>query len=81
LSTVAWIFPRLRMIEASCTSLSTSRAVIAATFATSKPRNAVRKASRFPNTIDQLRPTSNTPSVSASKIADSLSVWVPQTSS
>src|SRR6476620_8327587 len=34
LSTVAWILARLRMIEASCTSRSTSRAVIAATFAT-----------------------------------------------
>src|SRR6185437_9298711 len=31
LSTVAWILARLRMIEASCTSRSTSRSVIAAT--------------------------------------------------
>src|SRR5260221_233791 len=69
------------MIEASCTSRSTSRAVIAATLATSKSRNAFRNASRFPNTIAQLSPTSNTPRVSASKIADSSWVRVPQTSS
>src|SRR6267143_1838163 len=69
------------MIEASCTSRSTSRAVIAATLATSKPRNAFRNASRFPNTIDQLSPTSNTPRVSASNIADSSWMRVPQTSS
>ena len=59
---------RLRMIEASCTSRSTSRAVIAATLATSKPRNAFRNASRFPNTIAQLSPTWNTPRVSASNM-------------
>jgi hypothetical protein len=35
-----------------------------------EPRNALRNASRFANTIDQLSPTSNTPSVSASNIAD-----------
>ena len=33
---------------------------MAATLATSKPRNAFRNASRFPNTTDQLSPTSNT---------------------
>src|SRR5713101_10187235 len=81
LSTVAWILPRLRMIEASCTSRSTSGAVIAATLATSKPRKAFRNASRFPNTTDQLSPTSNTPRVSASNIADSSWMRVPQTSS
>src|SRR6186713_2821286 len=57
-STVGWILRRLRMIEASCTSRSTSRSVIPATLATSKLRNAFRNASRFPNTIDQLNPTS-----------------------
>lgn len=62
-------------------SLSTSRSVIAASLAMSKPRNAARNASRLPNTIDQLSPTSNTPRVSASNIADSSSVRVPQTSS
>src|SRR6266540_6163118 len=36
------------MIEASWTSRSTSRAVIAATLGTSKPRNAFRNVSRFP---------------------------------
>jgi hypothetical protein len=69
------------MIESSRTSRSTSRAVIAATLATSKSRNAFRKASRFPNTIAQLSPTWNTPRVSASNSADSSQVLVPQTSS
>src|SRR3989442_10723689 len=69
------------MIEASCTSRSTSPSVMAATLATSKPRNAFRNASRFPNTTDQLSPTSNTPRVSASNISDSSLVRVPQTSS
>jgi hypothetical protein len=36
-SIVAWIFARFRMMEGSCTSRSTSRWVIAATSATSKP--------------------------------------------
>src|SRR5271165_4446588 len=58
LSTVALILPRLRMIEAFSVSRSTSRSVIAATLATSKPRNAVWNASRLRNTIDQLSPTS-----------------------
>src|SRR2546422_7203325 len=40
-----------------------SRAVIFATLATSKPRNAFRKASRFLNTISQLSPAWNTPRV------------------
>src|SRR6201982_4143931 len=64
LSTVAWILARLRMIEASLVSRSTSCSFMAATLGTSKPRNAVRNASRLPNTTDQLRPTSNTPRVS-----------------
>ncbi len=81
LSTVAWILPRLRTIEASWTSRSTSRSVMAATLATSKPWNAFRNASRFPKTIDQLSPTSNTPRVSASNNADLSSVRLPQTSS
>jgi hypothetical protein len=81
LSRVAWIFRRLRMIEASSTSRSTSCSVIAATRPTSKSWNARRKASRFPNTTDQLRPTSNTPRVSASNIAGSSWVRVPHTSS
>ena len=34
-------------------------------------RKAFRNASRLPNTIDQLSPTSNTPRVSASNIAGS----------
>jgi hypothetical protein len=70
-STVAWIFARLRMIERSCTSRSTSRSVIAATRTMSKPWKALRNASRLPNTIDQLSPASNTPRVSASSRADS----------
>src|SRR5262245_12773429 len=77
LSMVARILPRLRMIEASRSSRSTSCSVIAATSATSKPREAVRKAPRFPNTIDQLSPTWNTPSVSASKIAGADAPWLP----
>jgi len=59
------------MIEASCTSRSTSSLVIAPTLAASKLRNAFRNASRFPNTIAQLNPTWNTPRVSASNSADS----------
>src|SRR5256886_8510957 len=70
LSTVAWILARLRMIEASWTSRSTSRSVITATLVGSKSRNAFRNASRFWNTVDQLSPTSNTPRVRASNIAD-----------
>ena len=45
LSIVAWILARLRMIEGSCTSRSTSRSVIAATRATSKPWKAIPNAS------------------------------------
>src|SRR5256885_16715462 len=70
LSTVAWILLRLRMIEASCTRRSTSRSVMVAILAGSKCRNAFRNASRFWNTVDQLSPTSKTPSVRASNIAD-----------
>src|SRR5690348_6616595 len=44
------------MIETSWTNRSTSRAVIAPTLATWKPRNAARSASRSPNTTDQLSP-------------------------
>src|SRR5689334_10226115 len=51
---VAWILARLRMIEASCTSRSMSRSVIAATRRISKPWNALRNPSRLPKTIDQL---------------------------
>src|SRR4029079_6696301 len=69
------------MIEASSTRLSTSSAVIAATAATSKPRNACRNACRFPNTIDQLSPASKTPRVRASNSGDSSYVRVPHTSS
>jgi hypothetical protein len=57
------------MIEASCTNRSTFRSVIPATLATLKLQNAFRNASRFPNTIDQLSPTWNTPRVSASNRA------------
>src|SRR6201995_752949 len=53
-SIVARILARLRMIEGSCTSRSTSRSVIAATSATSKPWKTARNPSRLPNTIDQL---------------------------
>src|SRR5216684_4796031 len=56
-----------------------SRAVIFATLAMSNPRNAFRKASRFPNTISQLSPAWNTPRVRASNRADSSYVRVPQT--
>src|ERR1700692_4434738 len=40
LSIVAWIFPRLRMIEGFSINRSTSRCFIAATLPTSKPRKA-----------------------------------------
>src|SRR6185503_15991734 len=41
LSTVAWILARLRMIDWSRVSRSTSRSVMDATFATSKSRKAL----------------------------------------
>jgi len=44
------------------------------------PEKPFRNASSFPNTIDQLSPTSNNARVSASNIADSSWVRVPQTS-
>src|SRR4051794_40811156 len=48
LSTVAWILARLRMIEASCTSRSTSGPVIAATSVTSKPAAAAAELRSIP---------------------------------
>src|SRR5437870_5450027 len=52
LSIVASILARFRMIDGSCSSRSTSRSVIAATLAMSKPCKALRNASRLLNTID-----------------------------
>jgi hypothetical protein len=69
------------MIEASSSRWSTSLSVISATLVTSKSLNACRNPSRLPKTTDQLNPTSNTPKVSASNIADASYVRVPQTSS
>jgi hypothetical protein len=57
------------MIDASCVNRSASLSVMAAILTMSKSWNAVRKASRLLNTIDQLSPTWNTPRVSASNIA------------
>ncbi len=81
LSMVALIFARLRMIDGFWTRRSTSSSVIAATLATLKLWNASRKASRLPKTTDQLKPTSNTPRVSASNMAGSSDVRAPHTSS
>jgi len=81
LSIVALILARLRMIAGFWTSWSTSWSVMAATSATRKSWNTSRKASRLPKTTDQLSPASNTPRVSASNMADSSRVRMPQTSS
>ncbi len=55
-SIVASIFMRLRMIDASCISRSTSRASRRATFSILNSRNAFRNASWRLRMVSQLRP-------------------------